>query len=394
MLGQTRRGSTSGRLFSPVPSSARLRASPGLGKQATMVHRKCDQCTREAEQSRSAKGVDAVAGVVRSSGGRPLDPGSRRYFESRFDHDFSGVRVHTDARASASAVALGARAYTFGQDVVFRAGAYAPQNTAGKRLLAHELAHVVQQSDSSGAAAAGPQAARDVSEPGDAAEREADRAAEAVMSAGDHSCCGGTGARGEAARPAPLGRLSGRRVQRVGAASEDVWGLRVTTSMCSCRQGIRDGIAWANTAGATYAGCDTAANPTAPDVEACFVAAHPGAVAGASTSASGTITLPPPSADPCERIDRKVDFVHETMHARHADDMARGQGAAFLVEWNKLRGDPDRLDKLRATFPAEVASFEAQWNNGHDLAQDEVNSYRWERRFLQDALAALHRICP
>jgi hypothetical protein len=63
-------------------------------------------------------------------------------------HDFSRVRVHTDAKAAASARAINARAYTFGADVVFGAGEYAPHTPAGRRLLAHELAHVAQQSAS------------------------------------------------------------------------------------------------------------------------------------------------------------------------------------------------------------------------------------------------------
>ena len=105
------------------------------------------------------------------------------------------------------------------------------------------------------------------------------------------------------------------------------------------------------------------------------------------------MTLPPPSADPCQRIRDKATFVHETMHSRHADAMARARGTAFFAAWQALAGDPDRLNKLRVTFPAEVAAFESQWNDGHDWAQDEVNSYRWERRFLVDALAALNRIC-
>ena len=76
------------------------------------------------------------------------------YFEPRFGRDFSGVRVHTDSRAAASARRLNARAYTLGQDVVFDAGQFAPETQEGRRLLAHELAHVVQQTreDSTGSA--------------------------------------------------------------------------------------------------------------------------------------------------------------------------------------------------------------------------------------------------
>jgi hypothetical protein len=78
-------------------------------------------------------------------GGQPLPESVRAYFEPRFGRDFSQVRVHTDARAADSARAVNARAFTTGQDVVFGAGMYDPGTTTGKRLLAHELTHVVQQ---------------------------------------------------------------------------------------------------------------------------------------------------------------------------------------------------------------------------------------------------------
>ncbi|TCO80659.1 uncharacterized protein DUF4157 [Plasticicumulans lactativorans] len=76
--------------------------------------------------------------------GRPLDAASRAFFEPRFGHDFGGVRVHADPRAHAAARGLHARAFTLGHDVGFAAGAYAPHSAAGRELLAHELAHVVQ----------------------------------------------------------------------------------------------------------------------------------------------------------------------------------------------------------------------------------------------------------
>lgn len=79
-------------------------------------------------------------------GGQPLPEAVRAFFEPRFGHDFSQVRIHTDARAVESAQALNALAYTLGRDIVFGAGQYAPGTTEGRRLLAHELTHVVQQS--------------------------------------------------------------------------------------------------------------------------------------------------------------------------------------------------------------------------------------------------------
>lgn len=80
------------------------------------------------------------------SGGTCLAPDVRTFFECRFGHDFSRVRVHTDGDAALAAHAIGARAYTHGSSVVFGQGEYAPSTRAGQRLLAHELTHVVQQS--------------------------------------------------------------------------------------------------------------------------------------------------------------------------------------------------------------------------------------------------------
>lgn len=83
------------------------------------------------------------------SSGQPLDRATRGFMESRFGHDFGQVRIHTDSKAAESASAIGALAYTVGRDVVFSAGAYAPHTSEGRKTLAHELAHTVQQSLSS-----------------------------------------------------------------------------------------------------------------------------------------------------------------------------------------------------------------------------------------------------
>ncbi|MEP0916980.1 DUF4157 domain-containing protein [Leptolyngbya sp. DQ-M1] len=77
--------------------------------------------------------------------GQPLPQSERNFFESRFGADFSQVRIHTDNQASEAARAVNARAFTLGQDVVFGAGEYQPRSAEGRRLLAHELTHVVQQ---------------------------------------------------------------------------------------------------------------------------------------------------------------------------------------------------------------------------------------------------------
>lgn len=86
-----------------------------------------------------------VHDVLRSPG-QPLDAATRASMEPRFGHDLSQVRVHTDARAAKSADEVNALAYTVGSDVVFGARQYAPGTSEGRRLMAHELTHVVQQS--------------------------------------------------------------------------------------------------------------------------------------------------------------------------------------------------------------------------------------------------------
>jgi hypothetical protein len=85
-----------------------------------------------------------VHDVLRSPG-RPLEPGVRKEMEGRLAHDFSRVRIHTDGRAAESARSVGAVAYAVGRDVVFDEGRYAPSTPEGRRVLTHELAHVVQQ---------------------------------------------------------------------------------------------------------------------------------------------------------------------------------------------------------------------------------------------------------
>lgn len=78
-------------------------------------------------------------------GGQPLAGPVRRSMESRFGHDFSRVRIHTHETAAALAASINARAFALGRDLVFGAGQYAPESEAGRRLIAHELTHAVQQ---------------------------------------------------------------------------------------------------------------------------------------------------------------------------------------------------------------------------------------------------------
>lgn len=89
--------------------------------------------------------VPAIVDEVLRLPGKSLDPQTRANMETRFGYDFSNVRVHTNERAAQSAQAVNALAYTVGDNIVFDAGQYTPFSFGGQKLLAHELAHVVQQ---------------------------------------------------------------------------------------------------------------------------------------------------------------------------------------------------------------------------------------------------------
>ncbi|MCI0698648.1 DUF4157 domain-containing protein [candidate division KSB1 bacterium] len=100
---------------------------------------------RDASETELAT-VPRVVHEASQSSGHPLDPTTRAVMEPHFGHDFSEVRIHTDARAAESAQAVNALAYTVGQNIVFGANQYAPGTMSGQKILAHELTHTIQQS--------------------------------------------------------------------------------------------------------------------------------------------------------------------------------------------------------------------------------------------------------
>ena len=138
------------------PSERRVQAKLDVAAPGDRHEREADRAaervTGEPHPARPATARDPAAsggheGLVRAAqaGGRPLTPREREDFEPRFGHDFGRVRVHEDGAADAAARAVGARAFALGSHVVFRRGAYAPGSPSGRWLMAHELAHVVQQ---------------------------------------------------------------------------------------------------------------------------------------------------------------------------------------------------------------------------------------------------------
>jgi hypothetical protein len=118
-----------------------------------LVQRACAACSEEDKRIRGkpqGTALNARANVANGISdalgkGAPLSGVARTFFGERFGRDFSDVRVHADAHAHALAGSLAARAFTLGRDIFFNEGEYAPGSERGRRLLAHELTHVVQQ---------------------------------------------------------------------------------------------------------------------------------------------------------------------------------------------------------------------------------------------------------
>jgi hypothetical protein len=135
-----------------APIVGRIKHSLAQPPDQNTVHRNCNSCDSEEEIYRkplragtmSSANIRHVHEAIHS-GGHPLGRDTRDFFESRLGYDLSSVRIHTGGIASQSAKTINARAYTVGSDIVFGSGEYQPHSESGRRLLAHELAHVVQQ---------------------------------------------------------------------------------------------------------------------------------------------------------------------------------------------------------------------------------------------------------
>jgi Domain of unknown function (DUF4157) len=195
------------------------------------TERRILQLQREAGNGRVAQLLqddndgEAVERLV-AGGGRPLDPATQANMETAFGEDFQDVRVHTGSDATASAQRLGAHAYTVGNDVVF-SGDHDPGTTDGQRVLAHELAHVVQQRS-------GPVDGTDtgtgvkVSDPGDRFERAAEETAERVTSGQPAHSAEAAGAAGPAVQREIAGEeeteeaVQGMWVQREGMEEDEM----------------------------------------------------------------------------------------------------------------------------------------------------------------------------
>lgn len=137
----------------PGPAAARTKAaspSDPQGARAPAAGSTVDEMLF-LQRTAGNQAVDQRVRQVRRTSGEPLAASSRTLMESRFGRDLSHVRVHTDPDAAASASSLHAEAYTVDQDMVFAEGRFSPDTTDGRTLLAHELAHTIQQREGAGA---------------------------------------------------------------------------------------------------------------------------------------------------------------------------------------------------------------------------------------------------
>jgi hypothetical protein len=172
--------------FSRIPIHGKapvmLQTKCACGSRCPKCHIEKQSCehmqTKPVQASDAGKSVaPTIVHEALHSRGQQLDTSTREFMESRFDHDFSRVRVHTDSTAIEATQSVNALAFTVGQDIAFGRDKYSPQSPSGRELLAHELVHVMQQ-NSSPSLLGIPLA---LSEPGDELEREADRVAKDVL---------------------------------------------------------------------------------------------------------------------------------------------------------------------------------------------------------------------
>lgn len=168
-------------------------ATPGRANASALLQRREQPAAsgilmRKRDGNGVASEAEAAVDAAASSTGSALPAPIQRKFESSLGADLSSVRVHTGSESQNAAAAVGAQAYTVGQDIHFGAGKFDPTSNGGQHLLAHEVAHTVQQSGGASAR----QNKLEVSSPHDSAEHEADRAADAMIVGSPFQVTGGS----------------------------------------------------------------------------------------------------------------------------------------------------------------------------------------------------------
>ena len=340
-----------------------------------------NQLTLNPEDAEYERAADARAAQVMQT----------RATSSRHRFDFGGVRIHADAPAVESARTMNALAYTVGRNIVFGAGQYAPATEAGRRLIAHELTHVLQQ--------------------------------RGLSSTPVYRCQFQfpEGFAGGARVPSrPLGEHVPKAPLMRPAEGEIVEGFPVTPAMCYCVRSIGIEEEHAKKAIGAYRSCRLTER-TVDGLYTCAKikvygskeeaekAAQVPAGAEAS-STTGAITWATEEEEK-ERIKvlgheehcyhlivRAAILRHETKHIEQFDEIAKNLGTQFFAEFKALQGDPERMEKLRTRFPKETAQYEREAVNKETVgprkaAQMEIEASNRELQFYAKVRAALGKIC-
>jgi len=330
-----------------MSEAAKAQAAKGRGEPATTV--------RAAEPARAVAPRGPVAGlldlqravgnravVAGLRGGRPLEPDTRALMESRFGRDFGAVRVHADEQAGRTAEALKARAFTVGSDVVVGQGRYAPGTAEGQRLLAHELAHVVQQT-----AEPGPHASSV------AAEGEAARAGLRVA--------GGQAATVSASAPVEVQRdeLLDEELRKLAAASPPCPTCHPRVSQW--QKGITPGASGLPSAGiSNWINAQPAAPPSASQAAQADPLAH--------KTPAGLGPKAPPSPDP----GAKSRCPGGTCHAAHPQQLpspAQFTGALAPEQISALASHVDPPQTIPSEGQAGGKNTAAQASEGAGAGQ-------------------------
>jgi hypothetical protein len=357
----------------------------------------------------------SVVHTVLHSAGQPLDRATRTFMETRFGYDFSQVRVHTDAKAAESTQTVNAKAYTVGHHIVFGSGQHAPATLPGKSLLAHELAHVIQQHSGRvmrylqrdlaiepvvSSPTVRPLTQEDIQVAIAFNQREfTDPYSLAVIrdvigiarfpAVSDRDLAIGVAQWQASHGIAQDGRLGPVTVtyviEELQAENNDADAallmlefprgtfLDVDTSFCSCRSALTDEIRSANFFISEYQACGSDPTVTTGDqVEACISrrarARGSRLITLGTTSSSGSITVAR-TPGRCGPLRDRITTAHEQIHSVRTGELQQAHG----------RG---------------TRAFQRAFNDASKWVQDEINSRNTDIAVAQWALGILDRICP
>jgi hypothetical protein len=390
-----------------------MRGANGLAKGLSRVSPKR---LAGAQATRQAESVPESVQRTLAQPGHGLESTPRALMERRFGRSFADVRIHADGPAGESARHVGARAYTHGRDIAFAAGEYRPGTADGLSLLAHELAHVVQQSGGAGApvqrdlaieskgvsAKERKLSEKDINEAiafnkTRIKKKETIREIRDVIgidpdpAVSDRELALGV-ARWQAshgvAQDGQLGPVTvtplveelqaeSTLVSSLGADADTLKSqftkgtfLDIDTSFCGCKPALQGEIKSADDMIAHYTACGgDAANKTGSDIEACVKKRAGGLTLLGSTSSTGAITMTGARKGPCAVLMSRIDVAHEQIHSVHTGELKQQHGAGSTA-------------------------FSKAFNDAGDWVADEVNSRNTDKSLATWALSVLERICP